>query len=117
MKLSKLLYLLTFVSVLGFSAQAEEQKDVDLSKVENLKVAAPSAIARANRLPRRELKYMEENYSTPELARYALRINRSQITQAIANKAETLPPKLNKETLQDRQKLLDYIAENYKYEY
>ena len=88
----------------------------EIPQTETLYAPKPKDIAQAQLSAYKEVDYMVENYSLPELARVAIRINKVAIAQAHQN--GTIPPtKLTREIIQDREKLADYIRSQYKFTY
>lgn len=110
-KVSTFIFLAVLLSICNASAQ-----EVDLDTVGQANVPSPRAIAQAQRATNNEVDYMVEHYSLPELARYAIQINKLQIKEA--QKSGTTPPaKLTKEILSDKQKIGEYLRSFYKYTY
>ena len=91
-------------------------QEVDLKYVQKANVVSPHDIAQAQRSTNNEIEYMIENYSLPELARYAVNLNKQQIKEAQAGGSE-VPDKLTKEILSDRQKISEYLRSFYKFSY
>ena len=106
---------LVLFSTLIFASAAFAQ-EVDLKNVQEANVVSPRNIAQAQRSTNNEIEYMIENYSLPELARYAVHLNKLQIKEAQASGSE-VPAKLTKEILSDRQKIGEYLRSFYKFSY
>lgn len=102
-------------SVITLASVAFAQ-EIDLKSVQQANVPAPQAIAQAQRSANNEIEYMIENYSLPKLAQYAVHLNQLQIKEAKAS-GDTIPPKLTKEILSDRQKIGEYLRSFYKFSY
>ena len=117
MKLLKnALYLSLALGLYTSSALALIGDGVDTRSVADLNVPAPEDIAEIQAASNREINYMLDNYSTPQLAREAIRLNKAQI--AAAQKSGITPPaRLSKEMLSDRNKLADYLRSQYKFSY
>lgn len=62
------------------------------------------------------IRYMQENYSTEQMASYAARINSMERQNAIAAGKEP-PEKLTPEILKDKEKIADYLRSRYKWSY
>ena len=108
MKLPVLIFSIMLISNLCQAA--------DISQTETLYAPKPKDVAQAQLSTYKDVEYMVENYSLPELARVAIRINKVAIAQARKN-GTTPPAKLTREMIQDREKLADYIRSQYKFTY
>lgn len=97
-------------------ASAAFAQEVNLKYVQEANVVAPSNVAQAQRSTNNEIEYMIENYSLPELARYAVHLNKLQIKEAKLS-GKVPPAKLTKEILSDRQKIGEYLRSFYKFSY
>jgi len=117
MKLLKKFFIYVVVFVMGISsAKALLGDGVDMRTVSDLNVPAPEDIANIQLYSNKDIAYMVENYSTPELAKIAIKLNKAQI--AMAQKNGTTPPdKLTREILTDKQKIADYLRSQYKFSY
>lgn len=93
---------------------AEEMLDLD--HVGNSYVASPVNVAKAQRSMNNRLQNMYDTYSLPELAQQAMHINQARIRSAKRN-GETPPPVLTREILSDRDKIIEYLKEEYKVTY
>jgi len=98
------------------SAHALLGDGVDTKTVGNFNVPAPQDIAHIQLYSNKEIEYMIKNYSTPELARKAIQINKTQTEIAKQNGTE-LPPRLTKEILSDKEKIAEYLRSLYKFSY
>lgn len=98
------------------SANALLGDGVDTKTVGNLNVPAPQDIAHIQLYSNKEIEYMIKNYSTPELAKRAIQINKAQTEIAKQNGSE-LPPKLTREILSDKEKIAEYLRSLYKFSY
>ena len=104
---------------IGASAMAEDftkNLKTDLNTVGNLNVPSPKDIAKIQLESNRSVEYMVENYTLPELAQYAVRLNEAQRNAAKIN-GGTVPPRLTREILQDRDNIADYLRSQYKFSY
>ena len=93
---------------------AEEMLDLD--HVGNAYVASPTNVAKAQRSFNNRLQNMYDTYSLPELAQQALHINQARIRAAKRN-GEEPPAVLSREILSDRDKIIEYLKEEYKVRY
>lgn len=59
-----------------------------------------------------DIAYMMINYSAEEMAQYAIRINKAE-RQAAADAGQSLPPKLSKEILQNKELIAKYLRSRY----
>lgn len=84
--------------------------------VGGLYVPDPENIAGIQRYDNREIEYMVQNYSAPELAREAIRINNAQ-RQAALRSGATPPAKLTREILQSKEKTAEWLRSQYKFSY
>ena len=76
----------------------------------------PEKIVSAQRSMRVAIRYMEQNYSTEQLAQYAMRLNQSDRRKAIS-KGQTPPEPLSKGVLQDKEKIADYLRSRQEWTY
>lgn len=112
---------ITLLAILGMSLYIAPSfallgDDVDLRKVGNMNVPAPEDIANMQLYSNKEIEYMIQHYSTPELAKIAIQLNRAQT--AIAKKNRQIPPaRLTKEILTNKEKIADYLRSQYKFSY
>ena len=117
MKLLKnILYLGLVLGLCTSSAFALVGNEVDTRTVADLNVPAPEDIAEIQAFSNREINYMLQKYSTPQLAKTAIEINRAQIEAAKKN-GTTPPAKLTEDILTNRDKLADYLRSQYKFSY
>lgn len=114
MRILKLTMGLTILICAGFSATASDI--IDFDKQGNIYAPKISSISQAQFSSNKEIQYMLENSSLPELARYAIRINQAQI-EAAKRSGRTPPEKLTREILSDRDKIADYLRSLYKYQH
>ena len=89
---------------------------VDTRTVSDLYVPAPEDIANIQLYSNKEIEYMVENYSTPQLAKVAIELNKAQ-TEAAKMNGSTPPARLTKEILTDKEKIADYLRSQYKFSY
>lgn len=117
MKLIKVTLLCAVIYGLSSScAYALLGDGVDTRTVGDLYVPAPEDIANIQMYSNREINYMVENYSTPQLAKMAIELNKAQIEAAKMN-GSTPPARLTKEILSDKEKIADYLRSQYKFSY
>ena len=117
MKLLKnALYLSLALGLYTSSASALIGEGVDTRSVADLNVPAPEDIAEIQAANNREINYMLEKYSTPQLAKEAIQLNRAQI-EAAKRSGVTPPARLTEDILTDRNKLADYLRSQYKFRY
>ena len=115
MKLTKFTLLFTVIYGLSSSgAHALLGDRVDTRTVGDLYVPAPEDIADIQMYSNKEINYMVENYSTPELAKIAIQLNKAQ-TEAAKMNGSTPPAKLTKEILTDKEKIADYLRSQYNF--
>jgi hypothetical protein len=93
-----------------------EDKSEPKATVGILNVASPSDVADAQQTENADLEYMMDNYSTEEMAQYAIQVSRAQRAAAVRN-GQTPPPKLTQEQLRDKQQMRDYLRSLYNYVY
>ncbi|MBR1600936.1 MAG: hypothetical protein IJ677_05090 [Alphaproteobacteria bacterium] len=117
MNLLKSLILCTVICSLSSTyAYALLGDGVDTRTVSDLYVPAPEDIANVQLYSNKEIAYMVENYSTPELAKVAIQLNKAQIEAAKMNGSKP-PARLTKEILTDKEKIADYLRSQYKFSY
>ena len=105
--------------LIGIPAMAEdftENLKTDLNSVKDAYVPAPKDVAKMQLDANKRVEYMIENYTLPELAQYAVRMNDAQRNAAKLS-GEQIPPRLTREILEDRDKIADYLRSQYKYNY
>ncbi|MCQ2734961.1 MAG: hypothetical protein MJ212_03300 [Alphaproteobacteria bacterium] len=88
----------------------------DITNVNEANVPSPKDIAKIQLESNKRVEYMVENYTLPELAQYAIRMNEAQRNSAKLNGTQ-IPPRLTREILEDRNKIADYLRSQYKYTY
>ena len=110
-KIAAFTFLVSFSALSVCQAQA-----VDIDSVKNLNLPSPRSIVQAQRASNSEIDYMIENYSLPELARFAVQLNQQQIKEAEMRGA-TPPARLTKAILADKQKIGEYLRSFYKFSY
>lgn len=117
MKLLKKIFICIAVFLMSTTyANALLGDGVDVRTVSNLNVPAPEDIADIQLYSNKDIEYMVENYSTPELAKIAIRLNKAQTAMAKMN-GTTLPQRLTREILTNKQKIADYLRSQYKFSY
>jgi len=92
------------------------ENGIDLNSVTGAYVPSPVNVIEAQHATNKEIQYMMDNYSLPELARYAMNINKRAIKEAKIRNT-TPPPRLTREILTDREKIGEYLRSLYKFEY
>ncbi|MBQ8672117.1 MAG: hypothetical protein IJ525_06320 [Alphaproteobacteria bacterium] len=97
-------------------AEKGKENGVDLNSVMDAYVPSPVNVIEAQHGSNKDIQYMLDNYSLPELARYAMNINKRAIKEAKIRNT-TPPPKLTREILTDREKIGEYLRSLYKFEY
>lgn len=105
--------------LIGIPAMAEDfTKDLktDINDVNNAYVPSPKDVAKMQLESNKRIEYMIENYTLPELAQYAVRMNDAQRNAARLS-GEQMPPRLTREILENRNKIADYLRSQYKYNY
>lgn len=112
----KFLFLTLALSLYASSAFALIGDGVDTRTVSDLNVPAPEDIANIQLYSNREINYMVEHYSVPQMAKYVIDVNKAQIATAKMN-GNPLPPRLTKEILSDKNKMADYLRSQYKFSY
>lgn len=105
-----------FCGLFSTNAYALIGDGVDIKTVSNLYVPAPEDIANVQLYNNKEIEYMVENYSTPQLAKVAIELNKAQ-TEAARMNGSTPPARLTKEILSDKEKIADYLRSQYKFSY
>lgn len=115
-KILLLTVIFCFGGKLALSQDIETEQEVDLDTIGNYNVPSPNDVAKAQLPLDREVQYMLDNYSLPQLAQYAVQINKSQIAAAKRSGRE-VPAKLTKEILSDREKIGEYLRSIYRYRY
>lgn len=108
--------LIIFTSLYTAPAKALIGDMVDMRTVGDLNVPAPEDIAEIQRYSNREINYMVEHYSTPQMAKYVIQVNKAQIAAAKRD-GTPVPPRLTKEILSDKNKMADYLRSQYKFRY
>lgn len=115
MKLLKNILLISLV-ISTFAAHDAVGSDVDTRTVGNYNVAAPQDIANIQLYNNKDIAYLTDNYTLPELAKFAVKVNKAQI--ALAKRNGTTPPaKLTRETLSSKEKIAEYLRSQYKFSY
>ena len=99
------------ITPMTYQNTSEEYTDDD-----NYAGIEPNKIVDAQRSMRSIIRYMEQNYSTEQLAQYAMRLNQSDRRMAIS-KGQTPPELLSKEILQDKEKIADYLRSRQEWTY
>jgi len=89
---------------------------VDLDNVMNAYVPSPNQVAGVQLSANKRIQYMVDNYTTPKLAQFAVRLNQSEI-QAAKLSGQKPPATLSRAVLEDREKIADYLREHYKFKY
>ncbi len=84
--------------------------------VGNANVASPTDISAILHTSEKDLQYMLDHYSDAELRNFAISLNRAQIIAAQQNNL-SIPQKLSNETLNNREKIADYLRSLYDYKY
>ena len=106
-------YIIIGLCCIPFALHAEDRPDV--LKYLNANEPSLTEIAKIQSGTNQEIEYMLDNYSLPQLAQYAVRVNRAQ-REAAKRAGTTLPPKLTREILQDREKIGQYLRSQYAFE-
>lgn len=114
--MKKFVLLFTFALIFGGLSQQSNAEEFDMNSVGNANVASPAAIAAIQSVQNDEIDYMIENYSQPELAKYAVEMYKAEVRAAKLKGAE-LPPQPTKEMLADKQKIGEYLRSFYKFSY
>lgn len=79
----------------------------------NLNEPSAAEISSAHSVAYRDIDYMENNYSLPEFAQYAIQLHKALSQYASRNNTE-MPEPLNADILSDKQKIGDYLRQIYK---
>lgn len=117
MNLIKYVLLCTILcGLFSTNANALLGDGVDTKTVSDLYVPAPEDIANIQLYSNKEIEYMVENYSLPQMAKAAIELNRAQ-TEAAKMNGSTPPARLTKEILSDKEKIADYLRSQYKFSY
>ena len=107
---------LILISIPATAEDFTRNLKTDIDSVQNAYVPAPKDVAKIQLESNKRVEYMIENYTLPELAQYAVRMNEAQRNAAKLS-GEQIPPRLTREILEDRNKIADYLRSQYKYNY
>lgn len=88
----------------------------DLDNVMDAYVPSPKKVAKAQFSENKRIQYMVDNYTLPQLARYAVQLNQAEINRAKVS-GQKPPAKLTRTILEDREKIADYLRSHYKFTY
>jgi len=111
----------TAINIISY-AESEEENDETLTSLSNTNDISPEEVAKNNLSSERELNYIINNYSDSSLRNYAKSLNNMEIASAKklnknTNGSDTeeiaVPETLSEETLNDREKLIEYIRSQY----
>lgn len=115
------LYIFTFILAaqsLSFAGEITRGVPEAAPKISigNANVASPTDISAILSSSEKDLQYMLDHYSDTELRNFAISLNNAQIIAAKQNNLP-IPQKLSKETLNNREKIANYLRSLYDYKY
>ena len=118
--MKKNLFLL-FFCLLAANASAGDisgsaRQNAEEDSVGNLNVMSLTSVAAAQYPAEKSLQYMLDNYSDKELRELVIWYNKAEIEAARRNKT-VMPEKVDKETLQSRENMAEYLRSFYQYRY
>ncbi len=91
-------------------------KPVPKEPVGNLNVISPTDVATVQYFAEKSLQYILDNYSDRELRELVISYNKAEREAARRNKT-VMPEKVDKETLQSRENMAEYLRSFYQYRY
>ena len=91
-------------------------KPVPKEPVGNLNVISPTDVATVQYSAEKSLQYIFANYSDRELRDLVISYNKAEREAARRNKT-VMPEKVDKETLQSRENMAEYLRSFYQYRY
>lgn len=116
----KLSIFAMFLMLICTAAQAgtitrgvEEQKKL---QVPLLNVISPTDVAKTQTGANRSVQLILDTYSDEELRNYAVRVNNAD-RKAARLSGQLIPAKLNENTLNNREKIGEYLRSRYKFKY